>query len=164
VDRAVLRAEELVNNFFKMSSGQWLKNRYDIKTLKDLAPHERISGPFAQVVKYEGRKKELSLMSSSFSLYTVCLQDPAILSKVKENKNLLMDPFLIYILTHELVHVVRFSKFDHRYENIGEADLTMAEERKVHNLTYSILHRISIPGLSDVFDFYGEWHDFKGKG
>jgi hypothetical protein len=164
VDRAVLRAEELVNNFFKMSSGQWLKNRYDIKTFKDLASHELISGPFAQVVKYEGRKKDVPLGSSSFSLYTVCLQDPAILFVVKENKNLLLDPFLIYILTHELVHVVRFSKFVHRYENIAEADLTMAEERKVHNLTYKILHRISIPGLSDVFGFYGEWHDFQGVG
>ncbi len=164
VDRAVLRAEELVNNFFKMSSGQWLKNRYDIKTAKDLAIHERISGPFAQVIKYEGRKKEVPLGSSSFSLYNVCLQDPAILLKVKENKDLLLEPFLLYILTHELVHVVRFSKFAHRYENVGETDLAMAEERKVHNLTYSILHMISIPGLSDVFDFYREWHNFKGRG
>jgi len=157
LDRAVLMAEELVNNFFKLSSGQYLKNRYDIKTAKDLAAHERVCGPFAQVVKYEGRKKEDSLGSSSFSLYKVCLQDSAILSVVEKDKTLVLDPFLLYVLTHELVHVARFLRFEHRYENVGEADLTLAEERRVHDLTYSILCRFSIPGLSKVFLFYEEW-------
>lgn len=157
VDRAVLMAEELVNDFFKLSSGQYLKNRYDIKTAKDLAVHERVCGPFAQVVKYEGRKEEDSLGSSSFSLYKVCLQDSAILSVVEKDKTLVLDPFLLYVLTHELVHVARFLRFEHRYENVGEADLTLAEERRVHDLTYSILRRISIPGLSKVFLFYEEW-------
>jgi len=157
VDRAVLMAEELVNNFFKLSAGHWLKNRYDIKTAKDLASHERVSGPFAQVVKYEGRKKEVPLGSSSFSLYKVCLQDPAILSVVEKDKALLLDPFLLYILTHELVHVARFLRFEHRYENVGEANLTLAEERRVHDLTYSILRGVSIPGLPKVFLFYEEW-------
>nr|NJM01663.1 hypothetical protein [Desulfobacula sp.] len=40
VDEAVKISEELVNNYFKMSSGQWLKNRYDIKTARDLDGHE----------------------------------------------------------------------------------------------------------------------------
>ncbi len=159
VDSAVLMAEELVNNFFKLSAGHWLRNRYDIKTAKDLASHERVSGPFAQVVKYEARKKEVPLGSSSFSLYKVCLQDPAILSLVEKDKAILLDPFLLYILTHELVHVARFLRFEHRYENVGEADLTMAEERKVHHLTHAILHRVSIPGLSKVFIYYGEWRE-----
>ena len=164
VDRAVLIAEELVNNFFKLSSGQYLKNRYDIKTAKDLMFHERVCGPFAQVVKYEGRKKEVSLGSSSFSFYKVCLQDPAILSVVEKDADILLDPFLLYILTHELVHVARFLRFEHRYENIGEADLTLAEERRVHDLTYSILRRVSIPGISKVFLFYGEWRGGQGGG
>jgi hypothetical protein len=162
VDKAVLLAEELVNNFFKLSAGQWLKNRYDIKTARDLAAHERVCGPFAQVVKYEGRKKEAPLGSSSFSLYKVCLQDPAILSVLEKDKALLLDPFLLYILTHELVHVARFLRFEHRYENVGEADLTMAEERTVHHLTHKILRRVSIPGLSKIFIFYGKWREGPG--
>jgi hypothetical protein len=157
VDKAVLLAEELVNNFFQLSSGQYLKNRYDIETAKGLVCHERVLGPFAQVIKYEGRKKEVSLGSSSFSLYKVCLQDPAILSVVEKNASLSLYPFLLYVLTHELVHVARFLRFEHRYENVGEADLTLAEERRVHDLTYSILQDVSVPGLSDVFYYYGEW-------
>ncbi|MCP3943343.1 MAG: hypothetical protein GY710_17915 [Desulfobacteraceae bacterium] len=163
VDRAVLMAEELVNNFFKLSAGHWLKNRYDIKTAKDLVAHERVCGPFAQVVKYEGHKKDVPLGSSSFSLYKVCLQDPAILSVVEKDSGLLLDPFLLYILTHELVHVARFLRFEHRYENIGEANLTMVEERKVHRLTYAILQRVSIAGLSEVFSFYMKWRQVPGE-
>jgi hypothetical protein len=163
VDKTVLMAEELVNNFFKLSAGHWLKNWYDIKTAKDLTLHEQVCGPFAQVVKYEGRKKEVPLGSSSFSLYKVCLQDMAILSIVEKEEGLLLDPFLLYILTHELVHVARFIRFEHRYENVGEANLTMAEERKVHCLTHTILRRVSISGLSQVFNFYEKWRECPGE-
>ncbi|MBT3177154.1 MAG: hypothetical protein HOG03_05750 [Desulfobacula sp.] len=157
VDGAVKASEELVNNYFKMSSGQWLKNRYDIKTAKDLALHECIDGPFAQVIKYEGRKKDVSLGSSSFSLYKVCLQDNAILAMVLKNDDLFLEPFLLYILTHELIHIVRFSKFKQRYENKNEVDVTLDEERKVHVLTHTILKSVSVPGLSKVCEFYKDW-------
>ena len=164
VDKAVLLAEELVDNYFQLSSGQYLKNRYDIKTAKELATHERVSGPFAQVIKYEGRKKEVPLGSSSFSLYKICLQDQAILSVVEKNESLLLYPFLLYVLTHELVHVARFLRFEHRYENVGEANLTLAEERRVHELTHTILQGVSISGLSSVFHYYEEWRGGQSGG
>ncbi len=157
VDEAVKAAEELVNNYFKMSSSQWLKNKYDIKTAKDLASHECVSGPFAQVIKYEGQKKDASLCSSTYSLYKICLQDNAILLSVKKNKTLLLKPFLLYILTHELVHIVRFLRFKQRYENTNEADVTLDEEHKVHEITYSILKFVSVSGLNNVFEFYEDW-------
>ena len=157
VDEAVKVSEELINNYFKMSSGQWLKNRYDIKTAKDLAGHENIEGPFAQVIKYEGRKKDASLSSYSFSFYKVCLQDCAILSAVSKIDSLFLEPFLLYILTHELVHVVRFLKFQKRYENRNEADVTLDEERRVHLLTHKILQPVPILRLRQVFEFYKDW-------
>ncbi len=157
VDEAVKVSEEMINNYFKMSSGQWLKNRYDIKTAKDLAGHEYIDGPFAQVIKYEGRKEDAPLGSSSFSFYKVCLQDDAILSAVSNTHGLSLEPFLLYILTHELVHVVRFLKFKQRYENRNEADVTLDEERRVHSLTHEILRSIPILRLNQVFEFYKDW-------
>jgi len=157
VDEAVKISEELINNYFKMSSGQWLKNRYDIKTAKDLAGHENVKGPFAQVIKYEGRKKDACLSSSSFSFYKVCLQDCAILSAVSKNDSLLLEPFLLYILTHELVHVVRFLKFKQRYEKRNEADVTLDEERRVHFITHKILKSVPISKLRQVFEFYKDW-------
>ncbi len=156
VDEAVKISEELVNNFFKMSSGQWLRNRYDIKTAKDLDRHEHVHGPLAQVIKYEAIKKETLLGSSSYTFYKICLQDDAILSTVQK-EDLLIEPFLLYILSHELVHIIRFSKYNQRYENKNEADVTMDEERRVHLLTHEILKPVSISGLVKVFEFYKDW-------
>ena len=160
VDEAAKIAEELVNNYFKMSSGQWLKNRYDITTAKDLDLHEQVKGPFAQVIKYEARKNTALLGSSLYILYKVCLQDHAILCVI-ENHKLQLVPFLLYILTHELVHIVRFSKYEQRYENQNEADVSINEERRVHALTYQILKPFSFEGLGEVFDFYKEWRQEK---
>ncbi|MCG8565922.1 MAG: hypothetical protein MI747_12650 [Desulfobacterales bacterium] len=157
LDGAVLLAEELVNNHFKLSSGQWLKNRYDIKTLKELDSHEQLNGPLAQVVKYEGRQKDRELGSSTYTLYRVCLQDDRILETLDRNPGLEFEPFLIYILTHELVHVVRFIRFKHRYENTSEAEVTHGEEVRVHGITHDILFGVSIVGMDKVFEFYGEW-------
>ncbi|MDD9304209.1 MAG: hypothetical protein HUK40_18425 [Desulfobacter sp.] len=164
VDLAVLRAEEMVNNYFKISPALWLKNRYDIKTGASLAPHEQVEGPFAQVVKYEGRKKDVPLGSTSFSLYHVCLQDPAILNLLSRNSKIGLAPFLLYVLIHELVHVVRFSRFEHRYENASEADVTLEEEKKVHGLTFDIVSCVAVQGLGEVVEFYKEWHGFSKGG
>lgn len=130
VAKAAVICEDLVNSHYKLSSSQWLKNRYDIRTAKDLAPHERVEGPFAQVMKYEGRKTEVPLGSSRFSLYTVCLQDPAILRTIVGHPRIQLLPFMVYVLVHELVHVVRFLRFHHRYEHASEAAVTLAEEKK----------------------------------
>ncbi len=61
VNNAVAMAEEVVSNFYKMSEGQWLRRRYDVKTLVDLSRAEIVEGPFAQVIRYEGRLKDQSL-------------------------------------------------------------------------------------------------------
>ena len=156
---AAHQAEEMVYNYFKLSSSQWLKNRYDIKTARDLAPHERVDGPFAQVLKYEGRRQDLSLGSSVFSLYHVCIQDPAIIGLAAEKPQISLAPFLLYILVHELVHVVRFARFEHRYENTCEAAVTLEEEKKVHGITHDIIAPQAVSGMSQVFEFYEQWYD-----
>jgi hypothetical protein len=160
VDESAKVSEELVNNYFKMSSTQWLKNKYDIKTAKDLAPHEQVDGPFAQVIKYEARNNTALLSSSSYTLYKVCIQDHTILCAIKKY-NLLLYPFLLYILTHELIHIIRFSKYKQRYENKNEADVSLNEERRVHLLTWNILKPFSFTGLMEVFEFYREWRQEK---
>ncbi len=153
-DAAVL-AEELVSEYYKMSSSQWLKSRYDVKTATDLAEDEKVTGPFAQVVKYEGRKKDALLKSYTFNYWTVCLQDEAILRTVEKNEKLLLFPFLLYILTHELVHIVRFSRFQQIYEQSAGVNMTMDEERRVHRLTAHILD--SVTGMEAVIAHYEKW-------
>lgn len=163
VSKAAVICEDLVNSHYKLSSGQWLKNRYDIRTARDLVPHERVDGPFAQVVKYEGQKTDVPLGSSRFSLYTVCLQDPAILGTVAVQPSIHLLPFLVYVLVHELVHVVRFLQFHHRYEHASETAVTLAEERRVHCLTHGILAPVALEGLKQVFDFFEQWRINHGQ-
>ena len=40
VNQAVAMAEELVSNHYKMSLNQWLRPKYDVKTLAELSPDE----------------------------------------------------------------------------------------------------------------------------
>ena len=111
VNNAVAMAEELVSNFYKMSQREWLNNRYDVKTMKDLDPGEIVHGPFAQIIRYEGKKKDTFLGSSAYDFYKICLQDDSILSELKRSDDIELFPFILYIIIHELIHIVRFSKF-----------------------------------------------------
>ncbi len=161
VNDAVALAEELVSNYFKISSGQWLRMKYDVKTAKQLNSSERVDGPFAQVVGYDGKKKDTQLGSSRFTYYTVCLQDGAILDAVRENDELMLFPFIVYIVVHELVHIVRFGRFQQIYSKSSIAEHAMNEEIKVHDITWKILSEESLPGMDKVLEYYKKWIEKK---
>jgi hypothetical protein len=155
VTHAVGIAEELVSDYYKMSAGQWLHPKYDVKTLSELEPAEIIDGPFAQIIRYQGQPKAASLSSSTYDFYKICLQDHAILATIRQNPGLQLLPFALYIITHELIHIVRFSKFLQGFD--ASADERLAEEKRVHAWTHDILFGQKLPGLSDVLHFYRDW-------
>ena len=155
VTHAVAIAEELVSNHYKMSASEWLRPKYDVKTLVDLVPEEIVNGPFAQIVRYEAHHKNTSLGSSTYDYYKICLQDHAIHSALDESPGMQLYPFGVYIVTHELIHIVRFSKFLQNFEATPED--RMAEETRVHNKTRKILNDVRIEGISDVLKFYHRW-------
>jgi hypothetical protein len=155
VTHAVGMAEELVSNHYKMSASQWLRPKYDVKTLADLAPPEIVDGPFAQIIRYQGQPKEASLSSSAYDFYKICLQDHAILSALRQNPSLPLLAFTLYIITHELIHIVRFSKFLQGFD--ASPDERLAEEQRVHDRTHEILKGLKLPGLPDVLRFYRDW-------
>jgi hypothetical protein len=64
-------------------------------------------------------------------------------------------PFSLYIITHELIHIVRFSKFIQSFDASSEE--RMAEEKRVHRRTHDILHPVQIEGLLKVLEFYNDW-------
>jgi hypothetical protein len=155
VNESVAMAEELVSDFFKMSATEWLGPRYDVKTAVDLSGNEIVDGPFAQIIRYEGKLKDGSLGSATYDFYKICLQDHAILSAIKENLHLQLFAFVLYIVTHELIHIIRFSKFLQNFD--ASPDERMVEETRVHELTHEILSPVRVDGLSGVFQFYKEW-------
>ena len=155
VNNAVAMAEELVSNHYKMSSNQWLRPKFDVKTLADLAEDEIVNGPFAQIIRYEGKLKNGVLGSSTYDFYKICIQDHAILEILRERPEIALSPFALYVVTHELVHIVRFSRF---LQNFNASDTEkLIEERRVHGITHDILDPVKAHGLGAVLDFYGTW-------
>jgi len=155
VNNAVAMAEELVSNNYKMSATQWLGRRYDVKTLAELEPGEIIDGPFAQIIRYKGQRKNTSLGSATYDFYKICLQDHTIRSTLEQTRKIQLFPFSLYIIAHELIHIVRFSKFLQSFE--ASAEERMAEEKRVHQKTHKILQPVQIDGLKNVLDFYNDW-------
>jgi len=152
VNQMVDLAEDIVSEHYKMSQAQWLRNRYDVKTLAQLDESEIVHGPYAQIVRYSGQKNESQLGSGAFDFYKICLQDHSILQALREHSGLLMDPFILYIITHELIHVIRFGQFIQFFDANDEQ--RMKEEEYVHKRTVDILNKINMNGMKKVFGFY----------
>ena len=155
VNEAVVIAEEIGSNAYKMSSAEWRGQRFDIKTLADLTPEAVVHGPLAQIIRYVGRKTETSLSSSEYDFYKICIQDHTILSTLKKFPDLRLLPFTLYIVTHELIHVIRFTKFLQAFD--ASASEKIMEEARVHEKTRAVLQLSQISGMGAVFDFYKAW-------
>jgi hypothetical protein len=155
VNEAVAIGEEMTSNVYKMSPSEWGRQRYDIKTLADLTPDEIIDGPFAQIIRYVGRKSETSLSSSEYDFYKICLQDHTILYALEKTHELQLSAFVLYVVTHELIHVIRFTKFLQAFD--ASAKEKIIEEARVHEKTQAILRPAKISGMGAVFDFYRAW-------
>ena len=148
---ATVIAEEVTSDFFKLS--HWRRARYDILTLEALRDEEISSHALALVAKYDGRHKDRLLRSAIFDFYRVCLQDHNILKTLK-HVDYLMFPLLLYIVTHELVHIVRFSQFLALFE--APEEHKQEEERRVHQLTQKILAPLKVRDLPPVMRYYDE--------
>jgi hypothetical protein len=148
-----------------LSSSQWLRKKYDISTLADLSADEIVNGAFAQILHYKARPKDSSLESKSYDFYKICLQDHSILSVIDKFPQIELFPFSLYIIIHELIHIVRFSKF---LQNFYASHLEkLAEEKRVHEETREILKGLKLMGLKTVLDFYQRWEppleDLQGR-
>ncbi len=157
VNNSVAMAEEVVNNAYKMSTSQWLHQKYDVKTLLDLSPNEIVHGPFAQIIRFKGQKKDASLESAAYDFYKICLQDHNILSIMAAFPDLALFPFTLYIVAHELIHIVRFTKFLQNFDASPEERMT--EEQRVHQKAHDILADVRIEGMVPVLQFYGKWRE-----
>jgi hypothetical protein len=149
---AAVIAEEITFDFFKLSAAHWRRARYDILTLEGLSREEISPHAHALVAKYKGCPHNSSLQSAWFDFYRVCLQDHNILKTLEASPALSLFPLLLYIVTHELVHVIRFSQFLALFES-AEAEKAI-EETRVHQLTQKILAPLNLLDLPLVIRYY----------
>ncbi len=145
-------AEDKTGDYYKLSFGQWKRHHYDVKTLSALSDDEITSYAFALLNKCLRVTDRVEPKARTQDFYFICLQDHRILQAMRRDKDLKLLPLLVYILTHELVHIVRFCNFSQRFEVSGKGKEN--EERVVHSTTYSILKDLSLPDLEYILESY----------
>lgn len=150
VSQAVEIAEDVTANYFKISTAQWKHVRYDISTLAELNSDEIADYAFAQIIRYRG-KTDLSRQRHS-DYFKICLQDQNIMNAVRRDERVKLLPLGVYVVTHELVHIVRFSKFLQRFD--AEPAERQQEEMRVHEITQRALSSLKISHLDYVLEVY----------
>ncbi len=149
LEKAVMVAEDIISNFFHLTTDYWVRNPYEVKTLKDTGTIDIPEGVYAHLMKYGKRFCQKDSGTDYRDLYTIQVYDHRVL-KATGGKESVLRPFLVYIMTHELVHITRFAKFECLISKEDKA----AEEEKVHGLTNEILSKVPISGLGDIIDFF----------
>jgi len=136
VRQARARAAALVSEYYCVAPREWQQMPYEVKTLRALDRSEVTDAALAQTVCYNFRREAGSLVLEEGDLYRICLQDHRILDALGRAQ-LELGALLTYVLTHELVHVVRFGQ---RMQRIDlPIELRADEECKVERTTRTIL-------------------------
>ena len=154
VSDAFVYAERLTGKFFDLAPRAWLGRRYDVRTLAQLENHEVHETAFAHLCKYSASEGNDRDPLRPFHFYRICLQDNRILDAVRRGSSFIkLVPLMLYIATHELVHILRFER--------GESDFDMPvqertkEEGRVDAITKSILSPVADRQLNLVLDCFG---------
>ena len=145
-------AEEQTGNFYKFSLQQWKRHHYDVKTLSSLRKDEIPPNAFATLNKGTRGISRFEPKTKLRDFYFICLQDNRILRAMERDDNMLLLPLLVYIFTHELVHIVRFCNFYQRFE--VSARWRQKEEGVVHETTFEILKNLPILQMDYTLDCY----------
>jgi len=143
-------AEELTAEHFQLPSFDESSFTYDVLTLKDLGPEEIDDQALAVLHRYAREDRE----SSPHSFFRICLQDHNLLAALSREQDIAFDDLLLFVLTHELVHIVRFARFLQIFH--APEDERLAEERAVHDTTRQILARLRSDTLERIL---ARWED-----
>ena len=138
------RAADLVSNHYRVAPREWLRMPYEVKTLRSLESSEVTDEALAQTVCYSFKRQAGSVIVKEGELFRICLQDHRILGAARDLQ-LGLASLLMYVLTHELVHVVRFGQ---RLQSIDlPQELRFLEEQKVDSTTRTILAKAGDPDM-----------------
>jgi hypothetical protein len=136
VNRTCERAVKLVSDHYRVAPREWLKMPYEVRTLRSLDSSEVTDKALAQTLCYAFTRHAGSIVVNEGDLFRICLQDHRILGTANDLK-LELGSLLTYVLTHELIHVVRFGQHLEKVDLPQE--LRSREEQKVEKTTQTIL-------------------------
>src|SRR3989339_607038 len=155
--KSFAEAEIMTRRFFGINTGEQKLHRYDVKTRAFLEKHEICDGTFAHLFKYELNKEQGPDRDDDKALvfYRICLQDDVILDAVKRADSFVrLSPLLLYVATHELVHVIRFERGEGDFYATG--DEKTSEEEKVHRITRNLLKPLADTEMNLVLDCFSD--------
>jgi hypothetical protein len=105
VFRALDEAEERTSGYYCIPPFRWEQLRFDLLTRADHGWE-----PFPEPMLARVRRLQRINRNRLFDFYRIELNDRSILTAAeRENLDRDLYPFLVYILTHEMVHMVRLS-------------------------------------------------------
>jgi predicted Zn-dependent protease with MMP-like domain len=145
VRRARERAAGFVSHYYRVAPREWRRMPYEVKTLRALDSSEVTDTALAQTVCYGYRREAGPLVLEEGDFYRICLQDHRILDAARETE-MRLSSMLTYVLTHELVHVVRFGQQLQRVDLPYE--LRPHEEQRVEKTTRAILAKAGDPEIN----------------
>ncbi len=149
LDQAVTVSEDIVSDYFRLTTDYWLKNPYEINTLKHAEPTEIPRDAYAHLMKFAKPLCKKDSGADDSCMYRITIYDNRVLAVTGGIERVLW-PFFVYILAHELIHIARFARF----ECTADEENKRAEEEKVHDLTNEILTNAPVSGLKTVVDFF----------
>lgn len=146
------RAVSLTRDYYDIDQQDWQNMKFELKSLKDLNKNEITDKAFAQLAQYRGVSSKAS-QGYRFNFYRICLQDDKILNAVSEREDkTVLKPLLLYVVTHELIHIVRFNKLQKSFNSSWiEKEI---EEKNTHQDTYHVLKDTDVFGINHVLDYY----------
>jgi hypothetical protein len=155
VGEALEKAETLVGGHFQIDLADLDRFPYDVCTLAALRRHEKTRRALAQVCKYEVRRETEAFHPRRREFYRICLQDDKILNTTQTEPPDILKALLLYVVTHEIIHVTRFSLEPGRfYLDSKEKGI---EEKYVHRMTYEILKSFADPYIEPLLERYRPW-------
>ncbi len=147
IDRALLGdasllAEELVTDFFHLTSRSWRTIQYEVLTDEQIfltLPQDSL----AALIKAE---TTALLPHRRRDFYFIWLRESRLADFSQERD--FLHALLLYIFTHELIHMVRFMQFSACFWM--KPHKRWQEECLVHGLCQKVLEGVKLPRLKDV--------------
>ncbi len=144
-DRGVLQkaaslAEGLTQRYFGLAEDVWKRKPYGIFTLKDVNNSLCNPDAFANVIRFKpchGHPSE----ERQTDKYGIVLHDPNILLALLRSACPDLWTLGLFILTHELTHIVRFREYD--VDFFASEEDRDEEEDRVHGMTREILSGVT---------------------
>ncbi len=149
--KAASVAELLTKKYFDLTEDDWKRNPYAVFTRKHVTRNLYEDAVFASVIRFGGRP-DRGKNEPRVENYGIVLQDPNILLALLRSSEHDLWSLGLFVLTHELIHIVRFRKFGADF--FACADDRDKEEKLVHGITHELLSGMN--HMAPMLDHYQE--------